>query len=66
MSQNKEILSFMRRGQKITPLAALNYFGSLRLAARINYLRSKGNEIEDEWYNTASGKRVKRYFMQIN
>lgn len=63
MSQNKQILAFLRRGNKITPLFALNYFGCQRLAARINALRNKGNDINDEWFETANGKRVKRYFI---
>lgn len=47
-SQNKMILTFLRRGKWITPLKALYDLGVYRLAARINDLRNKGYKIKAE------------------
>jgi hypothetical protein len=46
MSQEKQILSALKRGKKVTPISALNQFGCFRLAARIYDLRSQGHPIE--------------------
>ena len=49
MSTQKEaILEYLREGKKLTPLKALDYFGTLRLAARINDLKSEGHDIESK------------------
>jgi len=39
MSQRSKILSHLKRHKTITPIQALNDFGCLRLAARIQELR---------------------------
>jgi len=44
MSQNQRILDYLSKAS-ITPLEALNKFGCLRLAARINDLRAAGHQI---------------------
>ena len=44
MSQKTDILKHMGR-KPITPLEALNNYGCLRLAARINDLRQEGHKI---------------------
>jgi len=62
MSQTKQILDYLRKGKKITPLDALNRFNCLRLAARISELRAQGHPIESEDYKTKSGKIVARYY----
>jgi len=46
MSQASEILKALKRGRKLTPLAALNEFGTLRLGARILDLRQSGYDIK--------------------
>ena len=46
MSQEKQILSDLKLGRKITPMYALNKFGCFRLAARVYDLRMKGHPIE--------------------
>jgi hypothetical protein len=46
-SQNKQIIKHLMGGGKITPLEALNKFGSLRLSARIFDLRGNGWIIRD-------------------
>jgi hypothetical protein len=45
-SQCDAILAFLRRGGMITQLEALDLFGVLRLASRINDLRNRGHVIE--------------------
>jgi len=41
-SQTQRIFNHLCRGFKLTPLQALNKFGCLRLAARINDLKKLG------------------------
>lgn len=47
-SQNKSILAWMKQGNAITPLIALNRFGCFRLSARIKDLRDIGYNISRE------------------
>lgn len=44
-SQEGRILAWLKSGQSLTPLDALQQFGCLRLAARICDLRDQGNLI---------------------
>jgi len=60
-SQEKSVLEYLQNGNTITPLEALNMFGSLRLAALIHTLKSKGFDIRSEMITTASGKSVAQY-----
>lgn len=62
-SQNARILSYLKNGGRITSLEALNQFGCLRLSARIKDLRDRGYEIQSQFIDVPSGKRVKEYFM---
>lgn len=60
MSQNNQILNHLNQGFSITPLEALEKFGSLRLGARICDLREKGiNIITETVYE--NGKHFARY-----
>jgi len=45
ISQNKAILRHLKTGRAITPIEALNLFGSFRLSARIFNLREQGHDI---------------------
>lgn len=45
-SQNEMIKKHLLKGNSITPLQALELFGSLRLGARIYDLRKKGLKIK--------------------
>lgn len=45
MTQNSQILKFLRAGKSLTPLLALERFSCLRLSARILELRSQGHPI---------------------
>jgi len=46
-TQTKQILQWMRKNP-ITPMEALQFIGSFRLAARIKELREEGHEIHTE------------------
>ena len=45
LTQNKQILEHLKKGNSITPLLALNLFGCFRLSARIHNLRQDGHNI---------------------
>ena len=60
MSQNAQILHYMKMGRRLTPLAALRLFGYLRLAARVFELREQGHSIISEPL-TVRGKRFMAY-----
>jgi hypothetical protein len=62
MSQNDEILTQLKSGNRITPLGALKKWGCLRLGARIHDLRSLGHQIETSIV-TRKGKRYAEYWM---
>lgn len=46
MSQATRILAHLKAGKKLTPLQALNKFGTLRLGARVLELRQAGYQIK--------------------
>ena len=60
MTQANQILSALKRGEKLTPLQALRKYGCMRLAARIKDLRDAGYEINTTLTKT-QGARVARY-----
>lgn len=60
MTQANQILSALKRGEKLTPLQALRKYGCMRLAARIKDLRDAGYEINTTLTRT-QGSRVARY-----
>jgi hypothetical protein len=62
-SQAKKILAYLKAGNRITPIEALEKFGSFRLGARIADLRADGHEIQSEFVTTPNGKRVKSYWI---
>lgn len=60
-SQNKQIKAWLESGKSITPLDALNLFGSFRLGAKILYLKNDyGMNIKTEMVEE-NGKRFARY-----
>ena len=59
-SQLGQILRAMRR-RWVTPMDALDNFGSFRLAARVADLRRLGYEVESRWQKTSGGHQVKAY-----
>ena len=60
-SQASQIAAYMMQGNKITPLEALDLFGSLRLSAVIFVLRERGYKIQVERVKTNTGKWVAQY-----
>lgn len=46
MSQNDNILSYLKKGNKLDPMKALKMFGCFRLSARIFDLIQMGYNIE--------------------
>lgn len=62
MTQNENILRFLKKGKRINPLQALNKFGCFRLASRISDLKSEGNSISSEMISKG-GTRFKEYWI---
>jgi hypothetical protein len=62
MSQNNQILEYLKSGKKLTPLTALKKFGCFRLSARILDLRQEGHAIITENV-TRKGKTFAEYSM---
>ena len=60
-SQNKQIKAWLESGKSLSPLEALNLFGSFRLGARIFNLKNDyGMNIKTEMVEE-NGKRYARY-----
>ena len=63
-SQNKQIKAWLESGKSITPMDALNIFGSFRLGARIFDLKNNyGMNIKTEMIEV-NGKRFARYYLE--
>ena len=62
-SQASQIADYMMQGNKITPLEALDLFGSLRLSAIVFVLRERGYKIQVERVKTSTGKWVAQYWI---
>lgn len=63
-SQCEQILQYLKSGNSITPLEALNDFKCMRLAAIVHLLKKPkygGHNIKTEMIKVASGKRVASY-----
>ena len=61
-SQNKKIAEWLKAGNSITAMEALNMFNCFRLASRITDLKQKfGLRIVADRVMTPSGKRVAQY-----
>lgn len=63
-SQNKRILAYMMKGNRITSLEAMVKFGFMRLASRISDLRNTHPEIRKVTITTETGKRVAQYYIE--
>ena len=61
MNQTQKILNHLRTGQRISPMQALEWYGVMRLAARIIELRRAGHEIATEMRVTGKGGRYATY-----
>ena len=62
-SQTRRILAYLKDGNKITPLEALEKFGTLRLGARIADIKALGYDVKSEFVTAPSGKKVKSYWI---
>ena len=60
MTQQQNILQYLESGGVITPLDALNMFGSLRLGSVIHRLRQDGHDIRTIWVSK-NGKHFASY-----
>jgi hypothetical protein len=59
-TQNEEILAHLKSGRAISPLEALERYGSMRLGGRIHELRQQGHDIVTDMV-TKNGKRYAEY-----
>ncbi len=64
-SQNTQIINALIKGKRITPIDALDWFGCFRLSARISELKEVGWNIEKETVTLKNGKRIARYYMDV-
>jgi hypothetical protein len=64
MSQTKTIHQALKRGEKLTTLAALRKYGTLRLGARIWDLKQAGVRIKSKLIEVGDGKRVAQYELE--
>ena len=60
MSQTQQILTALQRGERITPLDALDRFGCMRLAPRICDIERMGYKVDRKF---VEGRRFKVYWM---
>ena len=61
MSQTASILEYLKQGNSITALEALNSFQCMRLASRINDIKNMGYEVISTIIEVNSGKKVASY-----
>lgn len=64
MSQNNSILEYLKQGNSITALEALNSFQCMRLASRMNDIKNMGYEVCSQMVDLPSGKRVASYWLR--
>jgi hypothetical protein len=62
MNQEKQILDYLRQGNAVTPLLALEKFGCMRLAARVYRLREQGYDIETR-HRRSNNKVYAEYYL---
>lgn len=62
-TQEARILEYLKQGNSLTALEALDKFGSFRLASRISELKRLGYQIQSETIKTDTGKHIKKYWI---
>ena len=64
-SQNKRILDYLMKGNRLTSLEALTRFGCMRLASRISDIRKKHPDINIvvDRIETETKKKVAQYYV---
>ena len=65
MSQNEQILAYLKSGKAITSMDALKMYGCFRLASRVNDLRNEGWEIRTSMIGSKM-KRFAAYWMPLS
>lgn len=60
MSQNDQIINYLKSGKSLTALEALQNFGCLRLGSRISELKKRGYDIVSQLVER-NGKWVAKY-----
>ena len=60
LTQNQQILSYLKSGKKLTPKDALKKLGCFRLSSRVFDLRRNGHAIITD-YVTRNGKTFAEY-----
>lgn len=63
-SQKDAIYNHLKSGKSITPIEALNRYGSFRLGAIIHKLRREGYEIETKYITNKYGNKFAEYKMK--
>ncbi len=63
MSQTKQILDYMLAGNNISPIQALNMFGSFRLGARCYDIKKLGYPLESKMV-VKGKKKWKEYWIK--
>jgi hypothetical protein len=61
MTQTEEILNWLKDGNRITALEALDMFGCFRLGARIYDIKRMGYDIESRPFRTSGGATISEY-----
>ena len=62
-TQTEKVLTHLDERGSLTALQAMDYYGIMRLAARIGELRRDGHDIASEPFKTPGGATVSRYRM---
>jgi len=63
MTQNEQILDYLKQGKPITALEALSMFQCFRLAARIRDLKDAGHDIKSYIINVGD-KKIAAYLLK--
>ena len=61
-TQRQQILEYLQRGNRLTPIEALNKFGCFRLAAVIHRLKQDDHDIKAATV-TWDGKQFAQYYI---
>ncbi len=61
ITQNDNVLGYLRLNGSITPAQALRHYGVMRLGARIHELKGKGHSIESKLVKSRNGKHYAKY-----
>lgn len=60
MTQTQQIEHHLKSAW-LTPMQAFQWFGCMRLGARIYDLKQQGRKIREKWITLRNGKRVKAF-----